>query len=86
MEAIDQDMMKLAQTNVKTLVLVGDQDRIVDIGASEQWWNRWGLKVKVIVRDGVGHLMFLEEPDITSWIVIHFLQSAGKKSPLPSPP
>jgi pimeloyl-ACP methyl ester carboxylesterase len=66
-------MLKVTQMSVRTLVLLGASDRIINIAESEAWWKRWMPNVKVIVREHVGHLMFLEEPDDTSELVARFL-------------
>jgi pimeloyl-ACP methyl ester carboxylesterase len=66
-------MLKVTQMSVRALVLLGEGDRIIDIAESEAWWKRWMPNVKVIVREHVGHLMVLEEPDDTSDLVGRFL-------------
>jgi pimeloyl-ACP methyl ester carboxylesterase len=70
---VPDQMLKVTHMSVRTLVLLGENDRIINIGESEAWWKRWMPNVKVIVRQHVGHLMFLEEPDQTADLVGRFL-------------
>lgn len=71
--SIVDEMLKVTQMSVRALVLLGENDILVDIHQSEKWWLHWMPNVKVIIRENVGHLMFLEEPDDTSIIVSRFL-------------
>lgn len=71
--SIVDEMLKVTQMSVRALVLLGENDILVDIHQSEKWWLHWMPNVKVIIRENVGHLMFLEEPDDTSEIVARFL-------------
>jgi pimeloyl-ACP methyl ester carboxylesterase len=73
-ETILDNMLKVTQMSVRTLVVLGERDTIVDITESRKWWEHWMPNVKVITHRNVGHLMFLEQPDDTSDLVIRFLQ------------
>ena len=67
------ETLKVTQMSVRALVLLGENDKLIDIKKSEKWWKHWMPNVKVIIRENVGHLMFLEEPDDTSELVARFL-------------
>lgn len=71
--SIVDEMLKVTQMSVRALVLLGENDILLDIKQSEEWWKKWMPNVKVIIRENVGHLMFLEEPDDTSELVARFL-------------
>ncbi|KAH0792993.1 alpha/beta hydrolase [Histomonas meleagridis] len=71
--SISDEMQKVTQMSVRTLVFLGDKDNIIDIKESEKWWKYWIPNVKVAVRESVGHLMFLEEPDEVAELVKLFL-------------
>ena len=70
---IPDEMLTVTHMSVRALVLLGENDKVVNIAESEKWWKHWMPNVKVIVRENVGHLMFLEEPDDTSELVARFL-------------
>jgi pimeloyl-ACP methyl ester carboxylesterase len=73
-ESIADNMPKVTQMSVRTLVMLGEKDAMIDIVESRKWWEHWMPNVKVITQDDVGHLMFLEQPDGTSDVVLRFLQ------------
>ncbi|OHT14613.1 Clan SC, family S33, methylesterase-like serine peptidase [Tritrichomonas foetus] len=72
-QSVIDEITKVTQMSVRALVLLGENDILIDIKESEIWWKHWMPNVKVIVRENVGHLMFLEEPDDTSELVARFL-------------
>ena len=71
--AIPDEMLKVTQMSVRTLVLLGEMDKVIDIAESEKWWKHWMPNVTVVTRENVGHLMVLEEPDDTSELVARFV-------------
>jgi pimeloyl-ACP methyl ester carboxylesterase len=75
--AIPDQMLKVRHSSVRTLVLLGEDDRIINIGESKAWWTRWKPNVEIIVREHVGHLMFLEEPEGTSALLLARILNTG---------
>lgn len=71
--AIPDEMLKVTQMSVRTLVILGEADKVIDIVESEKWWKHWMPNVTVVARENVGHLMVLEEPDDTSELVARFV-------------
>lgn len=71
--SIPNEMEKVTQISVKTLVILGQNDIVTDIRESEKWWNNWMPNVKVITRENMGHLLFLEEPSEISELISSFL-------------
>lgn len=70
---IPSEMEKVTQMCVKTLVILGQNDIVTDVKESEKWWNLWMPNVKVVIREDVGHLLFLEEPSEVSELISSFL-------------
>jgi pimeloyl-ACP methyl ester carboxylesterase len=60
--------------SARTYVVLGERYTLVANTESRKWWEHWMANVKVITHRNVGHLMFLEQPDDTSDLVIRFLQ------------
>lgn len=71
--AIPDEMQKATQMSVRALVLIGENDKVIDVDASGAWWKRWMPNVVVEARHNVGHLMFLEDPSSISQRVARFL-------------
>lgn len=70
---IPENLQKITQMSVRTLVLLGQKDQIIDTEESCKWWEYWMPNVKVESIENVGHLMFLEEPDSIIEMISTFL-------------
>jgi len=45
-----------------TLILWGEQDRVLPVQQAARWVDRLGSKAETATFDGVGHLVFIETP------------------------
>lgn len=62
---------KLSQILAPTLVIWGDQDRIIDVSASKRW--RAGLlNAELHVLKGIGDAPMLEQPEVVAGLVQDF--------------
>jgi pimeloyl-ACP methyl ester carboxylesterase len=52
----------LKRVGVPTLILWGEQDRVLPVQQAERWAERLGAKAQTATFDGVGHLVFIETP------------------------
>ena len=67
------EMQKTTRMSVKALVLFGEMDKLINIEQAEKWWIKWMPNVKVIRKENVGHLMFLEDTEEISETIAQFL-------------
>ncbi len=62
----------LAEIAAPTLVLWGDQDRLIHVSAAKVWAT--GLpKARLVIREGIGHMPMVEQPAETAAIYRDFL-------------
>lgn len=62
----------LAEITAPTLVLWGDQDRLIHVSAAKVWAA--GLpKATLVIREGIGHMPMVEQPAETAAIYRDFL-------------
>jgi pimeloyl-ACP methyl ester carboxylesterase len=52
----------LKRVVVPTLILWGEQDRVLPVQQAKRWAERLGPKAQTTTFDGVGHLVFVETP------------------------
>jgi pimeloyl-ACP methyl ester carboxylesterase len=52
----------LKRVVVPTLVLWGEQDRVLPVQQAKRWAERLGSKAQTATFEGVGHLVFIETP------------------------
>ncbi|ROH86703.1 alpha/beta fold hydrolase [Stagnimonas aquatica] len=65
---------RLAEIPAPTLVLWGDQDRLIHVSAARVWAA--GLpKATLVIREGIGHMPMVEQPAETAAIYRDFLAS-----------
>jgi 3-oxoadipate enol-lactonase len=65
---------RLGEVHVPTLILVGDAD-IADVHAHAGAIEAGSPRARRIVIRGVGHLMYLEKPDVFTQVVMRFLDA-----------
>jgi pimeloyl-ACP methyl ester carboxylesterase len=50
----------LKRIAVPTLILWGEQDRVIPVQQARQWADRLASEAQITTFDGVGHLVFIE--------------------------
>jgi pimeloyl-ACP methyl ester carboxylesterase len=66
----------LKRVVVPTLILWGEQDRVLPVQQAKRWAERLGPKAQTTTFDGVGHLVFVETPSALNRVK-SFLNGGG---------
>lgn len=73
----------LARITVPTLVLCGEQDRLVEPAAHRAWWAMIpGARIETVA--GAGHLLTLEQPGAVDAHLSHFYRPILQTEPSPA--